>query len=470
MKRWIGLALAAGTIAAAAIHMVAVQRTPEWTTGSPQALKAYEAGDAALRKVYNAEAREHFERAYALDPGFVVARWRIAQILPEEDPELSNRLIEELMSADLSDLTPRERCIIEYWRALRSRNFDEASSLLDDCMERLPKDAYILSRKAAEAWRNGNLDQAVRFYQDLIEVDPNWVSAYNSLGYIMKMRGRFTESEEYFRFYRYLAPEQANPHDSLGELFMTTGRYEEAESSFERAIVIKPDFWPSYRNLTILKAYQGEYDEIPTIIERARAAGIDDDLVMAMSCRARYAELSELGQWQHILDERGSDCVEGFNVGLSAIITHRAACLTGDWETAIALEDEASSILADAESRGDEELELAFRAALPHLRGVRLAIRGDLEGAEKHLRFADDRLGFIGADLGMYKLYNRLLLAEVMLAAGKSAEAHQLIADVRSVNSKMAEFVQESGFRILGLHRSERSARALESGKELPAL
>ena len=89
MKRWIWLALAAVPLAAAAITMVAVPKAPEWTTSSPQALEAYLAGEAALRKMYNEEAREHFYHALELDPEFLVAKWRVAQVSPEEDPSLA---------------------------------------------------------------------------------------------------------------------------------------------------------------------------------------------------------------------------------------------------------------------------------------------------------------------------------------------------------------------------------------------
>ncbi len=53
--------------------------------------------------------------------------------------------------------------------------------------------------------------------------------------------------------------------------------------------------------------------------------------------------------------------------------------------------------------------------------------------------------------------YNSLLLAETLLADGKDAEAHQLIARVRGINPAMVEEFEESGFRLLGLGRGESS-------------
>jgi tetratricopeptide (TPR) repeat protein len=454
MKRWIWVALALVALTTAGITIVAVPKAPEWTTASQLALAEYEAGDAARRKVYWEEAADHYRRALELDPDFVVAKWRVTQLLPAEEKHEKERLSQELMTVDLSDLTPRERFYIETWRAVQNDRASEIDRLLDEYLEKNPGDPNVLARKAGQEWRKGDLEEAERLYQDVVEIDPNWVGAYNALGYIMKIRGRFTESEEYFKKYRFVAPDQANPHDSLGELYITTGRYEEAETSLENAIAIKPEFWASYRNLTILKAYLGDYEAIYPIIERARVAGAPDDILFWMDCRAKYAEMAEYEEWHEILEQRDSSCVAGFNTGLSAILTHRAACHLGDWKTARWLEEEALKLLADLEKSGDEDRAMALRPVIPHLKGIRLALRGNYVAAATHLQAADDLLGFIGADLGMYKLYNRMLLAETLLAGGETAKAHHVLAQVRSVNSRMLEQFEETGFRSLGLDRS----------------
>lgn len=454
MKRWIWVVVAMVALTTVGITMVAVPRTPEWTTTSPLARAEFEAGDEARRKVYWEEAADHYKRALELDPDFIVAKWRVTQFLPDGERVERDRLSKELMTADLTGLTPRESFYIESWRAEQNGRPAEVERLLDAYLEQNPDDPNVLAIKAGQQWRLGHLEEAERLYQDLVAIDPNWVGAYNALGYIMKIRGRFTESEEYFKKYRFVAPDQANPHDSLGELFITIGRYEEAEVSLRNAIEIKPEFWPSYRNLTILKAYIGDYEAIYPIIEQARVAGAPDDILFWMECRAKYAEMAEYEEWHKILEQRESSCVAGFNTALSAILTHRAACHLGDWQTASAVEDEASALLIETENSGDEDLVLAFRAVIPHLRGIRLALRGDYLQAAKHLQAADDLLGFVGADIGMYKLYNRMLLAETLLAGGRVAEAHEVLAKVRSVNSRMLEEFEETGFRYLGLDRS----------------
>jgi len=316
-----------------------------------------------------------------------------------------------------------------------------------------PNDPYILAVKAVGTWQQGSLEEAERLYQRLLKIDPNWVVAYNALGYIMMIQGRFTEAEEHFKSYRYIAPDQANPHDSLGELFTTIGRYDDAEASLERAIEIKPDFWASYNHLAILKASTGDFEAIGRIIERARDAEMPDSAVFGMDCRGRYAEMADREAWRQILDQRDGECVGDFRNGFAAIITHRAACRTGEWTVAGELEDKAAGVLLEVEENGNQDDAMVLQADIFHMQGVRLAAQGNFGEAEKRFRAADERLSFIEVNQGMYRLYNSLLLAETLLAEGKDAEAHKLLATVRGINPAMVEEFEESGFRLLGLGR-----------------
>ena len=455
MKRWIWPAIAIVALTTAGVTLIALPRTPEWTTVSPVAFSEYEAGDEALNKIYLEEARAHFERALDLDPDFLIAKLRVAQLLQGGNPEKADQLLRELAEADLTGLTPRERFFIEYRIAIHNRASDEAARLLDQCVEEHPNDPYIIAAKAGEVWHEGNLNKAERLYEHLLDIDPNWVVAYNALGYIKMMQGRFARAEESFKSYRYIAPDQANPHDSLGELFITTGRYEEARVSLERAIEIKPDFWNSYSHLSILMAYNGDTDAHQNLIDRARSAEMPDEDVLEMECRARYAELADRHAWQETLDERQSDCFSEFKSMFAAIVTHRAACRIGDWGLAGSIEDQTEEILKSAKENGSEDESAVLQAITLHMQGVNLAIQGEFESAEFLFRSTDEQLGFMMVDRGMFKLFNQTVLAETLLAAGKDADAHELLAAVRRINPAIVQEFEASGFRTLGLGRGE---------------
>jgi tetratricopeptide (TPR) repeat protein len=447
------LALAAVVVIAAGVSLVALPKGQEWTSTSPEAVVEFQTGMDAAMKIYYDDAQEHYRRAIELDPDFVIANLFAIDGYRGNEERVA-ALWSKVEQADLSKLTPRERFFIERARARHEKRFEDADRLLDEYLAKYPNDPYILHQKALLAWGRGNLDEAERLNLRLVEISPNWVIAYNQLGYINMMKGRFAEAEEYFKSYRFIAPDQANPHDSLGELYITLGRYDEAEESFEKAIEIKPDFWHSYDHLALAKACSGDQTGMREAIERARAAGMPEEWLARMECFADYEEMASREAWQEILDHSDSDCVKDFKSGYPSVITHLAASRLGDWETAQKIEEETSEVLAKVRESGDDKNTMGLEGALNHMKGVRLALQGDLAGAEERLRAADMGLTYLDAGTSWFKLYNRMFLAEILLAEGQDADAHQLLSKVRSVNPMIVAEFEDSGFNFLGLKRS----------------
>jgi len=455
MKRWMWLTLAAVVVVGVGVTLVALPSGPEWTTDSPEALAELQAAMDAQMKLYYDEANRHIKRAYELDPDFVMAKLMYSDRVrwDEKDEERAKKMLQEVFETDTSKLTPRERFFVERTRAYHEERSEDAIAILDEYVAKYPNDPYILNQKALRTWHLGELEEAERLYQRLVEISPNWVIAYNQLGYITMMQGRFAEAEEYFKSYRFIAPDQANPYDSLGELFITVGRYDEAEETLEKAIEIKPDFWASYQHLVLMKSFNGDLEGTRVIIERARMAEMPEKMLFGMDCLEHYTALRNAEAWQQIMDEADSKCVEGFKEGFSTVATHFAACKLGDWEKAMAIEVEAANILEKVEKSGNEKDAMTVRGAFLHMQGVRLALQGEYEDAEEKLRAADKGLTYVEAGTGMYKLFNRMILAEVLLADGQDAEAHGLLTKVRGVNPVMVADFEESGLKVIGLDR-----------------
>jgi tetratricopeptide (TPR) repeat protein len=161
MKRWIWLAIAAVIVIAAGLTLVALPKTQEWTTSSPEALTEFEAGTQAQYKIYLNEAFEHFKRAHELDPDFVIAKWRYAGFLLERDRELAEKLFEELATVDISGLNPREKFFIERWRANRDGRPEDAARIMAECLEKHPTDPFSARNQS----QLGGRLQRARIYQ-----------------------------------------------------------------------------------------------------------------------------------------------------------------------------------------------------------------------------------------------------------------------------------------------------------------
>ncbi len=431
-KTWIVLAL---LLAVAGGVMLMARRTgSDWTTDSPAALAEFERGLDAQMKYYGGDASDSYRKALEIDPEFVAAKlslWRY-----ERDPERKKKLIDELRAVNLDRLNPRERFLLSYALAREDGRDQEAERLVEQYLERYPKDPYALSVCSAQAWDERDWERAERHYRHLLEVDPNWVSAQNHLGYMAMAQGRFQEAEQLFETYNFIAPDQANPHDSMGELLTVLGRYEEARRALERALEFKPDFCPSYEHLFSLVTLAGQTEEFPTIVERARQH-CGERMAETMACVAElwtdYLERDYEAPWGEDRDECRKQYAHEY------FLLHRLALLSGRLEAAHDLEE---VVRKRSEKREGFNSDLE-RALLLHMSGVRQLATGEAAAAAESLAEADKLLLYWGQGAAILKMFNQMNLAAALETAGEETRAEQVLEQVRRVNSDFAAYYPE---------------------------
>jgi tetratricopeptide (TPR) repeat protein len=419
------IGLAAGS---ATIVLRCAQERPEWTTASAAAREAFEQGLSAEKQVYRNEAREHFARAVELDPEFAMARLKLLS-LTRADPNRPKRMRALILDTDLDALSPREQFLMRHSLALIDRDAERAGALLEAYLQKHPNDLYALTIRCDGLWSAQKLGDAEQCFSKVLRVDPNWVLAQNHLGYIRMARGDFARAEEAFAAYERIAPDQANPHDSLGELLMLVGRYDEAQRAFESAVAIRSDFCASWSHLIDLAFLVGDREAADAALARAESAVCPPEFFRAQRCRAAL--------WWKVADGTGVEAAAAiadldcsgrdFDV-LSLALAHGAAIDSGEAGLAAKLE------------QGAAESARAYRARsmpwpiLRHMQARELASRGLTAEAIATLRRADEEATYSGESAGLFKLYNRLVLATLLETSARDAEAAGLRAAVDAVN------------------------------------
>lgn len=410
--------------AAAAMALVYLYDRPQWTTSSREAREEFEQGLLAEIRFYRADAMEHYARALELDPNFVMARVKIAQLTT---PGSRDKLLALLQSIDLDRLSRRERALIEVRRSqLEQRPREETNAIIDRYLEKTPRDPHVLALRCNDAWTAQDWDRARNCYQAIIDADPNWVNAVNNLGYIAMAQERFDDAEEQFATYRYLAPDQANPYDSMGELLTLRGREDEARDQFLKAIDTRPDYCASWRHLIELEHWRNNLAQARTDLDRAlRESGCESVLKPAECLLA--LDGSSAGSRADELLESGP-CA-GTESPQAMIAAHRIALERGQKQAALAIE------------RRVEELEQAPRGEMwrligAHLQGIRALKERRYPQAVQSLRGIDDRLVWFGGGQGLFRLYNRAALAAALEKAGDREAAESISAASRAINPR----------------------------------
>ncbi len=100
-------------------------RLAQLTTHSPEALKLYLEGEAALRRSSFRGARESLEKAIALDPEFALAHYRLAVATSISDAPRADQALKDGLQHS-SRLSVRDRALLEAYAAFRQGRVDEA--------------------------------------------------------------------------------------------------------------------------------------------------------------------------------------------------------------------------------------------------------------------------------------------------------------------------------------------------------
>ncbi|HYN88883.1 MAG TPA: tetratricopeptide repeat protein [Ardenticatenaceae bacterium] len=91
------------------------------------------------------------------------------------------------------------------------------------------------------AYEENRLDEAARYFEQAIRLDPNRVEAHNYLGSVYFLQGRTDEAVRAFSEALRLDPNHADSHLNLGLVYQDTNQSERAIQMFERYLELEPE-------------------------------------------------------------------------------------------------------------------------------------------------------------------------------------------------------------------------------------
>jgi tetratricopeptide (TPR) repeat protein/tRNA A-37 threonylcarbamoyl transferase component Bud32 len=226
------------------------------TTHSPEAYRHYLEGMDYLRKVYNAEAEESFQKALEYDSTFAMAYFRLG--LLKTDEERGDLMAKARQYSDR--VSQKEKLFIQSMSEVAGEKRLEGIDELEKLAERYPDD------KEVHYWLGAfysqlpeRREEAVGSLSRAIEIDPLYKMAYNMLAYTYDKLGDFERSLWAINKYASIAPDEANPYDTRGDLYAFNGQIDQAMASYRQAVEVKSDFYPSLIKLGHMHLYRLEY-------------------------------------------------------------------------------------------------------------------------------------------------------------------------------------------------------------------
>ena len=105
--------------------------------------------------------------------------------------------------------------------------------------------------------KQGQLDEAIRHYQEAIRLHPEYALAHNNLGKALGGQGQTDEAIRQFQETIRLKPDHADAHCNLGVALSKKGQLDEAVRQYREAILLEPDNAQAQNNLGIAFYQQG---------------------------------------------------------------------------------------------------------------------------------------------------------------------------------------------------------------------
>jgi tetratricopeptide (TPR) repeat protein len=405
------LDLAPGALRADADRPVA-----EVSTGSLDALRAYQLGLDQFKRGSNQAAIEEFSKATAADPNFAMAYAKLAeaQFHLGEHNEAGASIDRAQRLAQAAELPLVERYQIHAVGALVKNEYETATRSLAELAALYPEDADIQLSLARSYEELGDLEKARPAYETVVELEPGYEAAVLGLGRIHVMSGDSRKAIDT------LGPALAGGgfegddeslgmvHSILGVAHRELGELDVALTHLDLSLEARTRAGDhrgqatTLHNLAAIYEYKGE-------IDRALAAE-----------RKAIAIAREVG-------DREEESVALNNMGL----TYQVA---GRLDKALEAFRESLRIEMERQDHAEMASRLDKIANIYQLRGNYDDAVIYLEQAKQHLELADDKLE---------KSINQLYLGSVRKAQGLYPEATEAflsaLALARETGNKMAE-------------------------------
>jgi len=128
-------------------------------------------------------------------------------------------------------------------------NIAEAAKYYEKLINQGCNDERVFSNYGAILQGLNKLEEAAKYYLHAIELNPDFANAHNNLGVILRDLGNFKNAELSTRKAIELNPNYADAHYNLGNILSDLGKLHEGELAYRNAIKLNPDYADAHYNL-----------------------------------------------------------------------------------------------------------------------------------------------------------------------------------------------------------------------------
>lgn len=239
------------------------------------------------------KASEYYRKSLEVTPGYLEAALRLGNIYLQ-DKQFDEAVVQ--FQAQLKSRQPAAMAAagIGYVNALRG-NHEEAERYYQKAVEMDPTDPAVILNIAIYSEERGNREKAIQYFEKLLAVDPSNDQAKHKLFNLCFEGQDYERAAELLEMLVETSPNSAELLCDLGNCFFRMEKYEIAEEKYRRALEV-PDAPPIvYRNLGITLFRRNNNDSAATILLTYHELQPEDQSVLVTlgDVHARLAEFEK---------------------------------------------------------------------------------------------------------------------------------------------------------------------------------
>jgi protein O-mannosyl-transferase len=173
----------------------------------------------------------------------------------------------------------------------RKGQLDEAIRQFEEAIRLNPHFAEAHYNLGTALEQKRELNQAISQYGEAIRLNPNYAEAYNNLGTALGQTGQHDQAMGQFEEAIRLKPDYVEAHNNLGNALLNQGRLDEAIVQFRETIRLNPDYARAHNNLGAALGQKGQLDA--AIIEFQKAIRLDPEYAEARNNLNRAFEMQK---------------------------------------------------------------------------------------------------------------------------------------------------------------------------------
>ncbi len=148
----------------------------------------------------------------------------------------------------------------------------------------LESDVKSLIKIALQKHNSGQLEAAISYYQQILQLKPDYAEVYACLAETLEKRGKLSAAMKSYQQALKLKPDYAEAYCNLGNLLNKQGKLEAATAAYQKALNIKPNLIEVYCNLGNVLKKQGKREASVEVYQKALKIQPDLDLAKFFIC------------------------------------------------------------------------------------------------------------------------------------------------------------------------------------------